>query len=658
MDRQAALVACALLATPARAGAPPADPAPAPPGSPGSSTGAPSEAAAVVSTDTDNSVTVRGEKGPAGARSLERAEVRLMPGAFGDPLRAIEALPGVTPLVSGAPFYYVRGAPPGNVGYFLDGVRVPYLFHVFLGPSVLHPGLIQRVDLFPSAYPASYGRFAGGIVAAETAPPQPEFHGEASLRLIDAGGLVEAPFADGKGVVLVGGRYSYTALLFSLLSPSTSLSYWDYQARASYRTSPRGEVSVLAFGAGDFLGEKRDQGTKTFFDSQFHRVDLRYDEALAGGGAARVALTTGLDLTRTDGGQRLRDRMVALRSTVTRPIAPDLALRGGLDVTTDIHDQLTDEGDATVVLVKRDRIDLAMSGYLEAPWAVSSRVVVTPGVRLDLYGSTSPGGAARGESILVAADPRLMARYRLTEGVRATHSFGVAHQPPSFVVPLPGFQPDPFKGGLQTAVQSSAGVEADLPGAIVGSVTGFHSAFYGLSDALGSTRTDASGPADDEARSRGSAVGVEVNLRRSLTRRLGGFLSYTLSRSVRTVGDAEFPANFDRTHVFSGALSHDLGGGYRAGGRLVFYTGTPRYPDQPGTSRPAHPSRLPSFYRLDLRFERRWRVGEAGSLSLVAEMLNATIRQEALGVRCDSAGCADEVIGPIAVPSLGVEATY
>src|SRR5262249_46512899 len=89
--------------------------------------------------------------------TLGRAEVRQLPGAFGDPFRAIEALPGVTPIVSGLPFFYVRGAPPGNLGYFVDGVRVPYLFHIGFGPSVIHPGLVERVELYPGAYPAQFG---------------------------------------------------------------------------------------------------------------------------------------------------------------------------------------------------------------------------------------------------------------------------------------------------------------------------------------------------------------------------------------------------------------------------------------------------------------------------------------------------------------------
>ncbi|WP_437931324.1 TonB family protein [Sorangium sp. So ce291] len=143
-------------------------------------------------------VTVRGEAKAPPVAGFSRAEVRLIPGAFGDPFRAVEALPGVTPLFSGAPYFYVRGAPPGNVGYFLDGVRVPLLYHIGFGPSVVNPALVQRVDLYPGGYPARYGRHTGGIVAGETRPPLPEAHGEGALRLVDAGALVEAPFAGGR----------------------------------------------------------------------------------------------------------------------------------------------------------------------------------------------------------------------------------------------------------------------------------------------------------------------------------------------------------------------------------------------------------------------------------------------------------------------------
>ena len=180
--------------------------------------------AGAAATVREEQVTVRGERvEPGRSATLSRTEVRQIPGTFGDPFRAIEIMPGVTPVVSGLPFFFIRGAPPGNVGYFLDGVRVPLLFHVGIGPSAVHPALISRVDLYPGGYPARFGRFSGGIVSGEIAPPATEAHGEANLRLFDVGALAETRFANGKGAALLGGRYSYTAFLLTQVSPETTL---------------------------------------------------------------------------------------------------------------------------------------------------------------------------------------------------------------------------------------------------------------------------------------------------------------------------------------------------------------------------------------------------------------------------------------------------
>jgi len=178
-------------------------------------------------------ILVIGQREPI-RHTLGHAEVRDMPGAFGDPYRAIEALPGVVPIASGLPYFYVRGAPPGNVGYVFDGIPVPYLYHFAAGPGVLSPAFVDHVDLYPGAYPARYGRFAGAIVAGEMAPPRYRLRGEAAIRLVDSGAVIEAPFAGGRGSAMVGGRFSYTAAVLSLIVRDVSLSYWDYQGRARY----------------------------------------------------------------------------------------------------------------------------------------------------------------------------------------------------------------------------------------------------------------------------------------------------------------------------------------------------------------------------------------------------------------------------------------
>jgi TonB family protein len=606
-------------------------------------------------------VRVRGQLAPPAATRMTRAEVRQLPGAFGDPFRAIEAMPGVTPIVSGVPYFFVRGAPPGNVGYFLDGVRVPYLYHVALGPSVVHPGIVDQVDLYSGGYPARYGRFAGGIVAGETAPPRPEWHGEGNLRLFDAGALVEAPFAGGRGTALVGGRYSYTATAVSLFAPDVTLDYRDYQARVSYDLGPRDTLTLFTFGAYDLVAERENGIRKIVFGAEFYRADLRYDRRFGEAGRLRAALTLGYDQTRIPDHRNASNRNVAGRVELTHPLDRALTLRAGADVAVD--DYKTDfvgytapfDQDARELREQLPpRTDLAFGARADLVFRPSPGVEVVPGLRADVFRSGGVGA--------FALDPRVSATLAVAPRARVVHALGLAHQPPAFVAPVPALSVGGLKGGLQRSAQASAGVELDLPADVTATATVFKNIFFNLTDALGTgDREVESSSLTAPARALGSAYGFELFVRRRLTSRLGGFLTYTLSRSLRSIGREKFPSSFDRTHVLNLALAYDLGRRWRAGGRFVFYTGFPRLeggPPAPGTPPPSpsqladlrlHPPRQPSFYRLDLRVEKRWQITNTAWWSLIFEVLNTTLNKEII---------ENEPVGPVTIPSIGVEAGF
>jgi hypothetical protein len=650
-------------------------------------------------------VVVRGKRAEPGRTvSLSRAEVRQIPGAFGDPFRAIESMPGVTPIVSGLPFFFIRGAPPGNVGYFLDGVRVPLLFHVGIGPSVVHPMLIERVDLYPGGYPARFGRFAGGIVAGETGQPQPKLRGEYNLRLFDAGAAAEAPFAGGKGAALVGGRYSYTALLLSLLSPDVLLEYWDYQARVSYDVTPDDRLGVFAFGSYDFLGQKTQGEPLTLFATEFHRVDLRYDRRIDDG-SLRTAFTLGIDRSRVQRDRSVVSRMAGARTELEQQVDDQVLLRAGTDLVFENYGIELGTNDLSPSAQRAaaffpSRTDLAFGVRGDTLIDVDPAFEVTPGLRIDLY--ASEGASA------VGIDPRLATRAAVSERVHVLTAIGIAHQPPAFVVPVPGFQPGGLRGGLQRALQESLGVELDLGDDTTFTATVFQNAFFNMSDPLGvfppeldgcppgtypvdsiggdyGARTSDNPPdcvprfpagtlgpdrsggggqgADSrggrrfaevfEVRTLGAAYGLELFLKRKLTKKLGGFASYTLSRSSRSFGRRSYVATFDRTHVANAAIAYDLGRRWRAGARGVFYTGLPKPPDPTDAS-----TRLPPFFRLDLRLEKRWQLAETAWISFVAECMNATLSTEAVQTECTLAGCEAEMIGPVTIPSIGVEGGF
>jgi TonB-dependent receptor-like protein len=655
-------------------------------------------------------VTVQGERREIGQTTLSKSDVREMPGAFGDAFRAVEALPGVTPLASGLPYFFVRGAPPNNAGYFVDGIRVPLLFHLGLGQSVIHPGLVDHVDFFPSAAPARYGGYAGGIIAGQTREPASALHGEANLRLVDAGALVETPFADGRGTALVAGRYGYPGPILALATDTMKIGYWDYQARTSWKLTPRDTIGIFAFGSHDYLATRSPSSDpeasrelQEQFVSDFHRVDLRYSHALDDG-QIRLALTGGYD-SQGASPTYVTNESLAARLEVTNRFSDSLRFRGGADARVDHYGSRTTKRGPFEPVIPQSAdpppTNLGAGFYADLVWRVTRRVELVPGARLDLFASSrhdpAPGtGSTR--TIVPAVDPRLSARVALAPGVVWLSTLGLAHQYPSLrignvpapILSVPGF---PFETRqLQTAAQASQGLEVILPADLTVTATAFYSRFWGLTDLSASCFQLSRGMAPaimDQPHAapyvcpnnqpvRGQAYGLELLVRRPFTKRLSGWLSYTLSRSTRqahfitpTGGEdlLNVASDFDRTHVLNAILGYDLGRRWRVGSRLVFYTGTP-YSQLDGSISipPYNAYRTPAFYRLDVRLEKRWPLGQNGSLAFVLEGQNVTLRKEVTGLGMDCEGmpmaqteitnCKRTEIGPLTIPSVGLEAFF
>jgi TonB family protein len=605
----------------------------------------------------------RGTSTPTEHR-LGRADVRLLPGAFGDPFRAIEMLPGVVPTVSGLPYYYIRGAPPSAVGYYVDEVRVPYLFHFALGPGVIQPAIIEEVSLHPAAFPGRYGRYAGAIVAGRTREPAGELRGEAQIRIFDAGAYVEAPFANGRGSAGVGGRYSYTAALFSLVAPDTTIDYRDYNVRASFQLDDRWRASTFAFGSFDYASQVQQPSSGlperdvVLFASEFHRVDLRLDRRGADGATSRVAVTLGLDRTNLEGERFAEDLVVGARAWHRAPVRPDLDLEVGLDTLIDNYSgdlpspfALSERDYRDAVAFWAPRTDTATGTWASATWHPAKGFELTGTARADFF--TSAGKTELGPS------PRASMRVPLTGRLAFLGALGIAPQPPVFAIPIPAVGYRGLPGGIAHGYQKSAGAEVDLPLRFLLRAVGFHHTYLNLRDFARNARDLDIEEPQPVPSSPAQAYGLELSLTRRLSERLGGFVSYTLSRSE--IGSTTFEAArvspFDRTHVFQVGGSVDLGAGWRTSLRFLTYRGWPS--DGPGSgpplSRRGSAERLPAFVRLDARIEKRWRIRKAGYISLVLEGLNTTATEEIVGRECDPLGCRNQTIGPIVVPSFGVE---
>jgi TonB-dependent Receptor Plug Domain len=603
-------------------------------------------------------VTVLGRRKDPGGLQVPPSSARAVPGAFGDPLRAIESMPSVIPAASGIPYFYVRGATPTHNGYFIDGVPVPLLFHIGPGPSVVPPLLLSRVDFFPGTAPARFGRFAGAIIAAETTPPAPAARGEAGARLFESNAFIEVPLGDGATSVLAAGRYGYPNLLLSVFAPDLSLAYWDYTVRVAHAMTPDDVVSVLSFGGSDDLDDVSNQVSP--FATRFHRVDVRYDRRWSKG-SFRLATTYGYDRTlqhfeHPASTEQLSEVSTRVRFDLRQTLSRGLTLSAGSDV--DVRRDQLEFGPVGEPASSLNLPPLVTGGaYLEAAFR-SGPVDIAPAARADLYRS--------GSRTTPAFDPRVSAGIKLDDDTRLVTQLGIAHQRPPRLVPVPELA-GASSTSLQTVYQLSQGAELGLPWDIAMGLTAFYNVHRNMNDYVAECGTLMENcrllrPVD------GSTYGVELLLKRSLSKSLGGWISYTLSRAERRLDGNPYLSPFDRTHVLSLVASYNFGAGFRAGLRGTFYSGRPEtavislYDERTravfGPDRSAQ-HRLPAFYRLDTRVEKRWMLDEDHWIAAVVEFFDTTLTKEAVSYRCDLQGlCIANRIGPVALPSVGVEAGF
>ncbi|MCP3139961.1 TonB family protein [Pyxidicoccus xibeiensis] len=409
--------------------------------------------------------------------TLHDAELREVPGTMGDPFRVVMLLPGVGSMLSGVAYPVVRGSQPASTGYFLDGIRVPILFHLFLGPAVIHPDFIDSIDFYPGTPPPKYGRLMGGAIDGRLSRPRDDrVHGSAYADLINAGFFIEKPFKDTGTSVSLAGRYSYTPWLIALAAnslqappapgrenPKVVLDFWDYQGRVEQDVG-KGKLRLFAFGSSDTFGtEAQDEFGDTALQSIiFHRVDLRHRHPV-GPGELELGGTWGLDrfavVSRnppSDATEIYIDQGTwSARLGYTVPVSKRVALRAGADI---------DHKRAVVELVEQEgtptpdietapvAIGTFMGAWAEVVWQPDDKWSVVPGLRVDNY-HLAPNIDRE------ALEPRLTVRHKLTDTLTLKGGAGLFHQPPTSLISLPVVDVGSLFLGLQEGVQVSMGAE-------------------------------------------------------------------------------------------------------------------------------------------------------------------------------------------------------
>jgi len=171
---------------------------------------------------------------PGIRRTLTYEDIAASPGAMGDPVRALQNVPGVsrTPLDTG--WLLVRGGNPDDTGIFLDGVRIPLLYHLGGFTSVLHPEMIESLNFYPGAPPVRYGRAIAGAAALESRRMAGDVRALAGVNTAWAHAFVEAPLGEHAGFAASVRRSYLDAVLAAAIGEEESRiapRFWDAQVR-------------------------------------------------------------------------------------------------------------------------------------------------------------------------------------------------------------------------------------------------------------------------------------------------------------------------------------------------------------------------------------------------------------------------------------------
>jgi hypothetical protein len=629
-------------------------------------------------------------------RELRNEEIRRLPGGFEDVVRAISSLPGVAQVSNARNDLLVRGGGPAENLYLIDGLEVPNINHFGTqgsggGPlSFVNLDFVEDVRFSTGGFGVAFGDRTSSALEIDLRDGRSDrFGGKATIAATQFGIDVEGPYADA-GELLLSARRSYLDLIFRAAGLSFVPEYWDFLTRASLRADDDNRLSLFAIGAIDRVRQFNDDADDRFRNSRL--LDNSQDQFIGGLNWRRLLsggyLSTTLGVTSVSYRFRQSDSLgapVFINDSREREISLRADASFVIDASTDISvgAQARSVDFGAEILLQRPgaEIDIAPSelfvkggAYVELARRFGERFRATLGARADYFS---------GIATKVVPALRASLGYELDALSQATLSLGRYHQAPSYIW-LVG---DPANRDLEQITSDVAvlGVDRLLDDDIRASVEGYYKRYrdYPASVSrpflvLANVGADFGGADDGYASfgleplsslGVGRAYGIELVVQKKLSdSRYYGTASLAWGHSLFTAADGvERASRFDQRIIANLSGGYRIGEDWELGVRFRFASGRPYTPIDStgdpgfGYQRVAEYNalRLEASHALDLRLDRRWRLGAIDLVTYV-DVQNVYDRRNPepprWNARSRAAEQLEQAIGIL--PSIGVSAEF
>ncbi len=576
-------------------------------------------------------------------------DIETIPVLFGekDIMKTLQLTPGVKGAGEGNAGFYVRGGGADQNLILLDEAPVYNASHLLGFFSVFNSDAIKDVALYKSGIPAEYGGRASSVMDVKMRDGNnKKFGASGGIGLISSRLTLEAPIVKDKGSFIISGRRSYADIFLKFSKNedqrNTQLFFYDLNAKANYRIGEKDRIFLSGyfgrdkFSFGDVFGFNWGNATgtlrwnhlinsKLFSNTSIIYSDFDYEFNIGSGEDGFGIISS------------IRDYNV--KQDFTYYINSNNTLKFGFN---GIHHTfrpgaLTGGNESFNEVVLDSRYALEVGAYVQNEQKIGSRLNLMYGLRYSGFNLMGEGKAYDfdGNGNMIAErkydswetikyhhglEPRFSASYILSENnsvkLAYNRNLQYIHQLSNATTSSPTdiWVPSSNNVKPQVADQIAGGYYHNLKkNTYLISTEIYYKNLQNQIDYRNGAQTVLNDLVEGElVYGKGRAYGLELQVQKKKGA-FTGWISYTLSRSLRTFDDIdngkEFSARQDRIHDISVVLMYRLNDAIALSASWVYYTGdavtfpSGKY-EVGGTVVPYYTERngyrMPDYHRMDL----------------------------------------------------------
>lgn len=610
---------------------------------------------------------------------LDPKSIESVPVLFGekDIIKTLQLTPGVKAAGEGNAGFYVRGGATDQNLILLDEAPVYNASHMLGFFSVFNSDALKDVTLYKGAMPAEYGGRGSSVMDVKMRDGNNKrLSASGGIGLIASRLTVEGPIVKDKGSFIISGRRTYADLFLKLSNEprlnKSKLYFYDLNMKANYQITKKDRLFLSGYFGRDVFGFSNIFG----FDWGNATATLRWNHIISNKIFSNTSVIYSNYNYRIKLGFDNEDITIKsaiedwnLKQDFTFTPNPNNNIKFGLNI---IHHTFK-PGSIRVGensnfndqdLTGRKALEGAL--YIQNDMRISDRLGVQYGLRYSAFNfmggatvytfdkdgnKTSSKTYSDWESITYYGgwEPRIAAKYELTKtsSVKASYNrnYQYMHLLSNATTSSPTDLWVPSSNNVKPQIvdQISAGYFRNFKDNMFElSVEAYYKTLQNQIDYRNGADLVFNEEVEGElVYGKGRAYGVEVLLRKQ-TGRLTGWVSYTLSRSLKQFDDinngSEFPARQDRIHDLAIVAMYDLNKKLKISANWIYYTGSavtfpsgkyelngmqvPYYTERNGY-------RMPAYHRLDLGLTWVTRKTERTERSWNFSLYNAYGRQNA-----------------------------